>query len=171
MLVRLYSRWAERRGSLGRSRRDDRGPRSRAPLGHVDHQGSVSPTAGSRPNVAFTDSFASVPSTRRLVDRASFASIDVTPFLDDDHLEVDIDEKDLRVDTYSLVRRRWPARQQDGLGDPHHAPAHRHCCELPEREVPAPEPGSGAADSGGQAAPSGARASVRRRWMLRGWRG
>jgi len=88
----------------------------------------VSPTAGSRPNAACTASFASV---LRLQARrqTSFASLDVTPLLDDNAAEVEIDEKDLRVDTY---RSSGPGttREQDRLGDPHHTPPDEHRGEL-----------------------------------------
>jgi len=61
---------------------------------------------------ACTASFASVPSTpRRAADE--FASLDVTPLLDDNAAEVEIDEKDLRVDTYA--HRGGDNSEQDRL--------------------------------------------------------
>ena len=50
-----------------------------------------------------------------------------------------------------VVGRRRPARQHDRLGGPHHPPADRHRRHLPERAQPAPEQGQGHADPGRQA--------------------
>ena len=69
----------------------------------------------------------------------SFASVYVYPDIDED-IEIEINDKDLRVDTYRSSRRRRPARQRHRLGGPHHAPADRHRRHLPERAQPAQEP-------------------------------
>jgi peptide chain release factor 2 len=72
MLVLMYQRWAERRGLT--SEVDEASPGKEA--------GLMSPFDAA---------------SRR---QTSFASVDVTPFLEDTSSEVDIDEKDLRIDTY-----------------------------------------------------------------------
>jgi peptide chain release factor 2 len=59
----------------------------------------------------------------------SFASVFVYPVVDDT-IEIDIEDKDLRIDVPRVGRRR-PARQQDELGHAHHARAdeHRRACQ------------------------------------------
>ena len=51
-----------------------------------------------------------------------------------------INPADLRIDTYPRLGRGRPARQQDRLGDPHHAPADRHRRRVPGRALAAQEP-------------------------------
>ena len=58
-------------------------------------------------------------------------------------------------------RTRWPERQHHRLGRAHHARAHRHRGELPEREEPAAEQGAGDADPA--LAPAPGRPGRRRR--------
>ena len=50
-----------------------------------------------------------------------------------------------------FVRTGWPERQHDRLGRTHHAPAHRHRRLVPERALPAAEQGPCDADAAGQA--------------------
>ena len=52
--------------------------------------------------------------------------------------------------------RRRPAHQQDVVGRAPHPPAHRDRRVLPDRAVPAPEPGQGHGDAQGQAGRGGA---------------
>ena len=52
---------------------------------------------------------------------------------------IEINPADLRIDTFRASRRRRPARQQDRLGDPHHAPADRHRGRMPGRPLAAQE--------------------------------
>ena len=55
----------------------------------------------------------------------SFASVFVWPELPDD-VDVEIEDKDLRIDTYPLERRRRPARQRHRFRRPPHAPPDGH---------------------------------------------
>jgi peptide chain release factor 2 len=54
-----------------------------------------------------------------------------------------------------LVGRRWPAREQDGLGRAPHPPADGFGGVVPERAQPAPEQGQGDADPRGQVGGAG----------------
>jgi len=99
MLLRMYLRWAERRGFSVEL--DEASPGQEA--------GLLSATAIVKGRFAY-----GLLSTERGVHRlvrmspfdaqhrrqTSFASVDVTPFLDDATSEVVIDDKELRVDTY-----------------------------------------------------------------------
>jgi peptide chain release factor 1 len=55
----------------------------------------------------------------------SAATVAVLPEAEDIDIEIR-QEDDLRIDTMRAVRRRRPARQQDGIGDAHHPYADRH---------------------------------------------
>ncbi|HEY3702571.1 MAG TPA: peptide chain release factor 2 [Acidimicrobiales bacterium] len=99
MMLRMYLRWAERRGFSVEI--DEASPGQEA--------GILSATFIVRGRYAY-GLLAAERGVHRLVRmspfdaqkrrQTSFASLDVTPFLDDVSAEVDIDEKDLRVDTY-----------------------------------------------------------------------
>ncbi|MEY9592883.1 protein subunit release factor A [Bradyrhizobium yuanmingense] len=54
----------------------------------------------------------------------SAATVAVLPEVED--VDVDIKNDDLRIETHARRGRRWPARQQDGIGDPHHPHPDRH---------------------------------------------
>jgi peptide chain release factor 2 len=99
MLLRMYQRWAERRGFSVEIDEATEGQEA----------GLLSATFIVHGRFAY-----GLLSTERGVHRlvrmspfdsqhrrqTSFASVDVTPFLEDVSSEVDIDEKDLRIDTY-----------------------------------------------------------------------
>jgi peptide chain release factor 2 len=99
MLLRMYQRWAERRGfSVELDEATEGG-----------EAGLLSATFIVRGRFAY-GLLATERGVHRLVRmspfdsqhrrQTSFASIDVTPFLEDVSGEVEIDEKDLRIDTY-----------------------------------------------------------------------
>ncbi len=63
-----------------------------------------------------------------------------------------------------VVGRRRPARQRDRLGGAHHPPPDRHRRVVPERAQPAPEQGPGDADAQGQARRPASGRSARPSW-------
>ena len=99
MLLRMYQRWAERRGYSVEVDEATEGQEA----------GLLSATFIVHGRFAY-GLLATERGVHRLVRmspfdsqhrrQTSFASMDVTPFLEDVSAEVDIDEKDLRVDTY-----------------------------------------------------------------------
>lgn len=99
MLLRMYTRWAERRGFEIEVEEATAGQEA----------GLLSATFVVRGRYAF-GLLAAERGVHRLVRispfdaqhrrQTSFASLDVVPFIEDVSGEVDIDEKDLRVDTY-----------------------------------------------------------------------
>jgi peptide chain release factor 2 len=99
MMLRMYQRWAERRGFSVELDEATEGQEA----------GLLSATFIVHGRFAY-GLMATERGVHRLVRmspfdsqhrrQTSFASVDVTPFLDDVSAEVDIDEKDLRVDTY-----------------------------------------------------------------------
>jgi peptide chain release factor 2 len=99
MLLRMYLRWAERRGFAFEVDETTEGQeagllsatfivKGRFAYGLLDAERGVHRLVRMSP----------FDSQHRR--QTSFASVEVTPFLDDVHDDVDIDEKDLRVDTY-----------------------------------------------------------------------
>jgi peptide chain release factor 2 len=99
MLLRMYQRWAERRGFTVELDEATEGQEA----------GLLSATFIVRGRFAY-GLLATERGVHRLVRmspfdsqhrrQTSFASIDVTPFIEDVSGEVEIDEKDLRIDTY-----------------------------------------------------------------------
>ena len=100
MLLRMYLRWAERRGFEVEVDEATAGQEAGLLSATVHRQGPVrlwaavgrARRAPARAHVAL-----------RLADTAArpvFALVEAMPFLDDANAEIDIDEKDLRIDTY-----------------------------------------------------------------------
>jgi peptide chain release factor 2 len=99
MMLRMYQRWAERRGFKVELDEETEGQEA----------GLLSATFIVRGRFAY-GLLATERGVHRLVRmspfdsqkrrQTSFASLDVTPFLEDVSSEVEIDEKDLRIDTY-----------------------------------------------------------------------
>ncbi len=99
MMLRMYQRWAERRGFTVELDEATEGQEA----------GLLSATFIVRGRFAY-GMLATERGVHRLVRmspfdsqhrrQTSFASLDVTPFLEDVSSEVEIDEKDLRIDTY-----------------------------------------------------------------------
>ena len=161
VLLRMYQRWAERRGFTVEVDEATEGQEA----------GLLSATFIVHGRFAY-GLLATERGVHRLVRmspfdsqhrrQTSFASMDVTPFLEDVSSEVEIDEKDLRIDTYRSSGAGWPARQQDGLGGAPDPPADRAGGLLPERAQPAPEQGQGDADPRSQAGRAGPHGATRR---------
>ena len=72
--------------------------------------------------------------------QTSFVSLDVMPNIEED-LDVEINDEDLRIDTYRSSGAGGTAHQQDLLRHPHHPPSHRDRGAVPERALPVPEQG------------------------------
>ena len=73
----------------------------------------------------------------------SFAQVIVAPLLDDT-AAIEIDDDDIRIDTFRVVRRGRPAREQDRQRRAHHAPADEPRRVGAERAQPVGEQGDGA---------------------------
>jgi len=99
MLLRMYQRWAERRGY--RVEVDEATPGQEAGLlsaTSIVHGRFASGLLAAERGVHRLVRMSPFDSQHRR--QTSFASLDVVPFLDDVSNEVEIDEKDLRIDTY-----------------------------------------------------------------------
>ena len=121
MLLRMYTRWAERRGFDVEV--DD--------VSEGTEAGILSAEFTIRGRYAY-GLMQSERGTHRLVRispfdgnarrQTSFAAVEVYPAIDDTD-DIEIDDKDMRGRHLPVVGRRWPARQQDVVGHPHHPPA------------------------------------------------
>ena len=133
MVLRMYLRWADERGF--KTELLEASPGEEAGLKSATFTVAArTPTASSRPSAASTGSCALSPFDQAHRRHTSFAQVIVAPLLADE-ADVEIDEADLRIDTYRASGRRRPARQQDRLRRAHHAPAHRHRRAVPERAL------------------------------------
>ena len=70
----------------------------------------------------------------------SFSSLDVAPILDDDNDDIEINMKDVRVDTLPFQRRWRTEREQDQLCRANDALPHGHCGSLPDGARSGTEP-------------------------------
>ncbi len=138
MLLRMYLRWAEHRGYkaalIEATPGEEAGIKSATFTLEGDNAyGVIQAEKGVHRLVRLS------PFDKDHRRHTAFASLTTAPWLDDD-VAIDVDEKDLRIDTYRAAGRRRPARQQDGFRRPHHAPTDRHRRPVPERAVAAAEP-------------------------------
>ena len=97
MLLRMYMRWAERKGFKLRGARPAARRRGRHQERDHRRRRASGPTAGCAPRRACTGWCASRRSTRNARRHTSFASVFVYPDIDET-IKVEIDEKDLRID-------------------------------------------------------------------------
>jgi peptide chain release factor 2 len=99
MLLRMYQRWAERRGFTVEVDEATEGQEAGLlSATFIVHGRFACGWLGTERGVHRLVRMSPFDSQHRR--HTSFASMDVTPFLEDVSAEVDIDEKDLRVDTY-----------------------------------------------------------------------
>ena len=100
MMLRMYQRWAERRGFEVEVDEATAGPGGRACSRPPSSSGAATPTACSASERGVHRLVRISPFDSQRRRQTSFASLDVVPFFEDLSGEVDIDEKDLRIDTY-----------------------------------------------------------------------
>ena len=98
MLVRMYSRWAQQRGfrieEIGETPGEEAGIKSATlKVSGADAYGWTKTESGVHRLVRIS------PFDSQMRRHTSFASVSVSPVVDDS-IEIDIDDKDLRVDTY-----------------------------------------------------------------------
>ena len=123
MLLRMYLRWAERSRFKTEILEADRG-RGRGPQERelrIDGRWAYGRLRSER-GVHRLVRISPFDSQKRR--HTSFALVEVMPEVPED-ASLEIDEKELRVDTYRASRRRRPAREQDRQRGAHHAPADR----------------------------------------------
>ena len=99
MLLRMYLRWAEARGLKAAAPRGDAGRGGGAEERDVHARPARTPTGSCRPRRACTGWCGSRRSTPPTAATPRFAQVEVSPLVDDD-VDVEIDEADLRIDTY-----------------------------------------------------------------------
>ncbi len=153
MLLRMYTRWAERRGFEVEV--DDVSEGTEAGILSAEFivsgryaYGLMQAERGMHRLVRIS------PFNAQRQRQTSFAAVEVYPSLDDVSA-VDIDRQGPAGRHVPLVGGRRPARQQDVVGHPHHPLADGHRRHVPGRAQPAPEPGQG--DGQAEGDPGGAR--------------
>ena len=159
MLLRMYLRWADHRGFetelLEASPGEEAGLKSATfTVKGENAYGILKAERGVHRLVRLS------PFDQAHRRHTSFAQVIVAPLLAED-VDVEIDEADLRIDTYRASGRRRAAREQDRLGRPHHAPPDRDRRPVPERALAVVEQADRAADP--QIAAGRARAGTARR--------
>ncbi len=138
MLFRMYTRWAERHGYklqlIEESEGEGAGIKSATLLVKGDNAyGWLKSEAGVHRLVRIS------PFDANARRHTSFSSVTVYPVIDQS-IEIDIPDKEVRIDVLSRLGRRRPARQQDRERGAHHPSADRHRRVVPDRALPAPEP-------------------------------
>ena len=149
MLMRMYARWAEQNGykveTLEIHDGEEAGIKSATLLVKGPSAYGWLKTESGVHRLVRISPFDS--NARR---HTSFASVWVYPAIDDT-IDIDINEADVRTDTYRASGSRRPAHQHDQLGgapDPH---PDRHRRPVPERALAAQEPGDRLEDAAGAA--------------------
>ena len=135
MLLRMYSRWAEARGfkleTIEESDGDEAGIKSATlRVSGVNAYGWLKTESGVHRLVRISpyDS-----SARR---HTSFASIWIYPEVDD-NINIELEEKDLRIDTYRASGAGGQHVNTTDLCHPHHSYSDQYCGAVPVRQKPA----------------------------------
>ena len=130
MLLRMYMQWAQKHGYeislLDRSDNDEAGINDasiaiRGPFAY----GYLKSETGVHRLVRIS------PFNSEGKRQTSFAAVDVTPEISE-NFDVDIEDKDVREDTFRASGGRGAARQQDGQCDSPDPYAHQHGRAVPE---------------------------------------
>jgi peptide chain release factor 2 len=142
MLLRMYARWAEKHGYKVELDRGKPGRRGGHQVDDAADQGPQRlwlaedrirrPPPGAHLALRFSNA-------RR---HTSFASAWVYPVIDDS-IEIEIEDKDLRIDTYRASGAGGQHVNTDRLGRAHHPRTDRHRRAVPERPLAAQEPRPG----------------------------
>ena len=145
MLTRMYTRWAERHDCkvqlLEQSDGEQAGIKSATlQVTGPNAYGWLKTEAGVHRLVRIS------PFDSAARRQTSFASVWVYPVVDDT-IEIEINDADLKVDTFPGERGGRAAREQDGERDPDHACADRDHRRVPDGPEPAPKPGDGDDDA------------------------
>ena len=167
MLLRMYTRWAERKGYKVELLEEHDGEEAGIKSATIQVKGHnaygwLKTESGVHRLVRI--------SPYRQPTRAGtrrFSSVWVYPVVDD-RIDIDV-ERERRADRHlPRLRRRRPARQQDRLGRAHHPHPDRHRRRLPDRALAAQEPRHGLEDAARAPLRAGAARSARkRRWRMR----
>ena len=141
MMMRMYERWAAGRGFkvelLDTSPGEEAGLKSATfTIGGENAYGILKAERGKHRLVRLS------PFDSAHRRQTSFATVIVAPLLPDD-TDVEIDEDDLKIDTYPRAGRRRPARQQDRQRRSHHASADGDRRAVPERALAVGEQADG----------------------------
>ena len=141
MLLRMYTRWAEKHGFKVEFIEETEGEEAGIKSATIQVKGRnaygwLKTESGVHRLVRIS------PFDSNARRHTSFASVDVYPVIDDS-IKVDIKESDVRIDTHARERGRGPARQQDRVGDPADPHPDQHRGLLPERPLAAPQPRAG----------------------------
>ena len=138
-LFRMYTRYAERQAGASRSCRESR----RAWRLSRDHQRAsraAARTRSSSSSPACTACSACPTTEAQGRIHTSTVTVAVLPGARGSRRRSRSTRRSLQRRHVSRLGRRRPAREQDRLGDPHHAPADRHRGRVPGRALAAQEP-------------------------------
>ena len=149
MLMRMYNRWADKRGFDIEILAVSEG--TEAGLSNVEFvlkgrhaYGLMQAEHGVHRLVRIS------PFNNEGKRQTAFSAVQVAPFFEEVSEEIESTRRTF-VSIPTARPGRRSARQRHGFGRPHHAPAHRSRHRLPERAESAPEQGSSHEDDGGKA--------------------
>ena len=149
MLERMYSRWAEQHGYkvelVERSEGEQAGIKSATlQVSGPNAYGWLKTEAGVHRLVRIS------PFDSAARRQTSFASVWVYPVVDD-NIEIEVNESDIKVDTYRASGAGGQHVNKTELGGALHAHPHGDRGRVPDGPQPAPQPGDGHDDAEGAA--------------------
>ena len=139
MMLRLYTRWAERRGYKVESLAESSGEEAGIKSATLQIKGELAygwlKTESGVHRLVRISPFDS--SARR---HTSFASVWVTPVVDE-QIDIEILDKDIRIDTYRASGAGGQHVNTTDVGHPHYPSSHQHCGTVPKRPQSAQKQG------------------------------